>query len=85
MREREEVRENKEKRVTERMLLISMILLVEADKHTALAQGNPVLKANPHVIPLEINVVSFIIQIVMVLVDFSSELKCISAYYKYCI
>lgn len=59
--------------------------MVEADKRTALAQDNPVLKVNPHVIPYKMNptiidVVSFIFWIVMVLVDSNSELKCISAY-----
>jgi len=29
--------------------------MVEADKRTALALGNPVLKVNPHVIPYKTN------------------------------
>lgn len=63
--------------------------MVKADKRTALALGNPVLKVNPHVIPYKtnptvINVAGFVIQIVIVL----EELKCISAYndcHMYCI
>lgn len=59
----------------------SFWVMVKADKRTALALGNPVLKVNPHVIPYKtnptmINVASFVIQIVIVL----TELKCISAY-----
>lgn len=30
-------------------------VMVEADKRTALAQGNPVLKVNHHVIPFKMN------------------------------
>lgn len=64
--------------------------MVEADKRTAFALGNPVLKVNPHVIPYKtnptmINVVTFRIQIVIVLADSTSELKCISAYNDCCV